>query len=189
MTDFDTFIQKTILDNSTIEPNENGYTFSDLVLGDGSAAYGKQVVSYIKMPIKSKDESKMTRVKFAQQNPETVQKIELLCEHLQVLDRSCNDLNDIFNFSNYTASSGHSQKNSMILLYWVLQQFMSWPKKPQFNSIEEVEDSLIYFANRVQPKAASFARAGLMHTCNPVKFATLKDVENYQHEFSRTFPG
>lgn len=178
MTNFDTFIRKTILDNTTVEPNEKGISFSDLVLGDGSAAYGKQVVNYIKMSVNSKDSNKMTRLKFAQQDPETAQRIELLCEHLRFLDQICNDLN-----------AEHSQKKSMILLYWVLQQFMSWPKKPQFNSVEEVKDALVYFANRVQPEAASYARAGLMHACDPVKFATLNDVEKYQHEFARTFRG
>jgi hypothetical protein len=101
MTNFDTFIQKTILDNATIEPNEKGISFSDLVLGDGSAAYGKQVVNYIKMSVNSKDSNKMTRSKFAQQDPETAQRIELLCEHLRILDQICNDLN-----------AEHSQKKS-----------------------------------------------------------------------------
>ncbi|MBR3851020.1 MAG: hypothetical protein IKJ76_03105 [Fibrobacter sp.] len=185
----DTFLQITILENSTIQNNAAGYSFEQLVCGDKTYAYRKLVEDYIKAPNTVKDENskKFTKAAFRKENPELAQKIELLCEHLKTLEEICNKNVDLFTLNNYVKASNHSAKKSYILLYNILQQFLTWPNKPVLENVDEIKECLVYFANRVKQDMDSYTRYSLMHACNPQKYATTEDVEVYQRKFSRTF--
>jgi hypothetical protein len=195
----DTFLQTTILDNRTLEPSEAGYTFEQLVCGDKTPAYRRLAEKYLKAPNTAKEQQeeqdendekkdeKFTKEKLRKENPELAQQLDLLCEHLKALEKICNKNMDLFTISNYAKARNHSIKKSYILLYNILQQFLTWPNKPQLENVDEVKKYLVYFANRVKQDMDSFTRFGLMHVCNPQRYATTDDTEAYQREFSRTF--
>ena len=44
------FLQTTILENTTIEPNEFKITFAELVCGEDSKTYKQQFINYLKSP-------------------------------------------------------------------------------------------------------------------------------------------
>ncbi len=48
------FLQTTILENTTIEPNEFKITFAELICGEDSKTYKQQFINYLKSPKKSK---------------------------------------------------------------------------------------------------------------------------------------
>ena len=183
----DEFLGITILENRSAIPGGEGIKFSELVCGDKTRAYSDKVISYIKAPHHTKDSNKVTKKAVCGGDPETTKKLKLLWEHLKLLETICNDQVDDFRITNYESTKNHSYKKSQILLYWILQQYLTWPNKPEYQSLEEVKETLIYFANRVKQNLDSFTRYSLMHVCNPEKFETLEDVANYQKKFARTF--
>lgn len=183
----DEFFHETLLDNVSAVPSELEYKFSELVCGDNTQEYRNKVIEFIKAPYHSKDMAKRTKSDVVGGDTETAEKIKLLYKNIKLLEEICNSEFNLFKLSTYIAVKNHSAKNSYILLYWILQQFITWPKKPEFYTVAEIKKAIIYFANRVKKDMVSHTRYNLIHECNPERFATLGDVENYQQEFSTTF--
>ena len=80
-----------------------------------------------------------------------------------------------------------STKKAQILLYWILEQFITWKQKPHFNNVEEVKFSLIYFINRVKPEIDNYIREMALHACDPERFTNINDIQKFKKISSRTF--
>ena len=80
-----------------------------------------------------------------------------------------------------------SSKKTQLLLYWILEQFITWKQKPIFKNVEEIKLSLIYFINRVNPEINSLIRYQYLHACDPERFSTIEDIKKFEKESSRTF--
>ena len=83
---FNQFLQTTILENSTIEPNEFDLTFAELICGKNSKTYKHQFINYLKLPQKSNIKNKQTKEIFAkssEENKELAAKFDLIIQHQQ----------------------------------------------------------------------------------------------------------
>ncbi len=187
MININQFLQTTILENETLEPNELGITFSELICGDNSRTYKQQFINYLKSPKNSKINNKLTKTKFTQTNPQLAQKFDLLIQHLSQLEHTINNFDSLFILYCHSDELTTSSKKAQILLYWILEQFITWKQKPKFYNVEEVKLSLIYFINRVKPETNSYIRHTLLHACSPKRFTNIKDIHQFQAESSRTF--
>lgn len=182
------FLQTTILENTTLKPTKAGYTFSELICGDNSLAYKQQVINYIKSPKQSKDKNKLTKLQINKNNPQTAPKLKILTQHLKALEIAIKESDFSFYITcdeddTLTASS----KKTQLLLYWILEQFITWKQKPIFKNVEEIKLSLIYFINRVKPEINSLIRYQFLHACDPERFSTIEDIKKFEKESSRTF--
>lgn len=67
---FNQFLQTTILENFTIEPNEFDLTFAELICGKNSKTYKHQFINYLKLPQKSNIKNKQTKEIFIKTSEE-----------------------------------------------------------------------------------------------------------------------
>lgn len=190
---FNDFLQTTILENTTIEPTESGITFAELICGDNTRKYKQQFINYLKLPQKSKDENKLTKPKFAklkqnnQDNQKIAKQFDLLIQHLTTLQSAITNSDILFFIGCKVENISTSTKKAQILLYWILEQFITWKDKPHFNNVEEVKFSLIYFINRVKPEIDNYIREMALHACAPQRFASIKDIQKFKEVSSKTF--
>ena len=181
------FLQITLLENTTIEPTESGITFAELICGDNSRVYKQQFINYIKAPQNSKDKNKLTKTKFAEENPKLAEKFNILIQHLSALESAINNFDAIFFLCCLNNELTTSSKKAQTLLYWILEQFITWKQRPKFYNVEEIKISLIYFINRVKPELNSYIRDMALHACAPQRFANIKDIKKFKVDASRTF--
>ena len=181
------FLQIAILGNTTIEPTEAGITFAELICGDNTRTYKQKFIDYVKLPQKSNDNNKQTKSNFAKENPELAEKFDLLLQHLAAFQAAIIDFDVLFIIHCMGEKIPTSTKKAQILLYWILEQFITWKQKPNFNNVEEVKSSLIYFINRVKPEINSIIREMALHACAPQRFASIKDIQKFKTNSSRTF--
>ena len=187
---FNQFLQTTILENSTIEPNEFDLTFAELICGKNSKTYKHQFINYLKLPQKSNIKNKQTKEIFAkssEENKELAAKFDLIIQHLTALQTAIDNFDILFIINCKVENISTSSKKAQILLYWILEQFITWKQKPHFNNVEEVKFSLIYFINRVKPEIDNYLREMALHACNPERFASINDIQKFQKISSRTF--
>ena len=184
------FLQTTILENTTIEPNEFKITFAELICGEDSKTYKQQFINYLKSPKKSNLKNKQTKeifIKTSEENKKLAQKFDLLIQHLTILQTAIHNFDHSFNINNMGEKTQTSTKKAQILLYWILEQFITWKQKPHFNNVEEVKFSLIYFINRVKPEIDNYIREMALHACNPERFTNINDIQKFKKVSSRTF--
>ena len=181
-----TFLQTTLLENTTIEPTESGITFSELICGDNKT-YSQLFINYLKSPQKTKIKNKPTKTQLTKDHPELAKKFKLLNQHLTALRIAINEFDRSFIFECLDEDSTSSTKKSHLLLYWILQQFITWKQKPIFNNVEEIKTLLIHFINRVKPEIKSDIRLMALHACAPQQFTCYEDIKKFQLKSSRTF--
>ncbi len=64
-------------------------------------------------------------------------------------------------------------RRDLKLIYSIFERFLSWPKRPKFNSLAEVKAALVDFILKVRKDSPAQVRNGLLHLCNPEKFTNM----------------
>ena len=64
-------------------------------------------------------------------------------------------------------------RKDLKLIYSTFERFLSWPKRPKFNSLAEVKAALVDFILKVRKDSPAQVRNGLLHLCNPEKFTNM----------------
>lgn len=64
-------------------------------------------------------------------------------------------------------------RKDLKLIYSTFERFLSWPKRPKFNTLAEVKTALVNFILKVRKDSPAQVRNGLLHLCNPEKFTNM----------------
>ena len=64
-------------------------------------------------------------------------------------------------------------RRDLKLIYSTFERFLSWPKRPKFNTLAEVKAALVNFILKVRKDSPAQVRNGLLHLCNPEKFTNM----------------
>ena len=64
-------------------------------------------------------------------------------------------------------------RRDLKLIYSTFERFLSWPKRPKFNTLAEVKVALVNFILKVRKDSPAQVRNGLLHLCNPEKFTNM----------------
>ena len=64
-------------------------------------------------------------------------------------------------------------RKDLKLIYSTFERFLSWPKRPKFNTLAEVKAALVNFILKVRKDSPAQVRNGLLHLCNPEKFTNM----------------
>ena len=64
-------------------------------------------------------------------------------------------------------------RKDLKLIYSTFERFLSWPKRPKFNTLAEVKVALVNFILKVRKDSPAQVRNGLLHLCNPDKFTNM----------------
>ena len=84
-------------------------------------------------------------------------------------------------------------KKELLLVFSILHRFVTWAKKPEFSTIEEVKAALVEFVFKSKKNCDAPVRNGLLHFCNPDKYIGIysfeKKAELVEHysEFLRDY--
>ena len=70
-----------------------------------------------------------------------------------------------------------SRKKDVMLLSAILYRFMTWPNKPEFETVEEVKAAFIEYIFKTKKDCEAPVRNGLLHFCNPDKYINVYSYE------------
>ena len=70
-----------------------------------------------------------------------------------------------------------SRKKDVVLLNAILYRFMTWPNKPEFETVEEVKAAFIEYIFKTKKGCEAPVRNGLLHFCNPDKYINMYSYE------------
>ena len=65
------------------------------------------------------------------------------------------------------------RKKDILLLDAIFHRFMSWPTRPEYNSVEEVKLALIDFVFKSKKQSDAPIRNGLLHFCDPDRYINM----------------
>lgn len=78
--------------------------------------------------------------------------------------------------------SSRDLAKNLVLMYCILERFLSWPNRPVFNSVDEVKNKLIHYVFKERKESEAPIRNGLLHLCDPDKY-----INFYSYEEKVTF--
>lgn len=64
-------------------------------------------------------------------------------------------------------------RRDLKLIYSIFERFLSWPRRPKFNTVAEVKAALVDFILKVRKDSSAQVRNGLLHLCDPDKFTNM----------------
>ena len=64
-------------------------------------------------------------------------------------------------------------RRDLKLIYSTFERFLSWPRRPKFNTVAEVKAALVDFILKVRKDSSAQVRNGLLHLCDPDKFTNM----------------
>ena len=64
-------------------------------------------------------------------------------------------------------------RRDLKLIYSTFERFLSWPRRPKFNTVAEVKAALVDFILKVSKDSSAQVRNGLLHLCDPDKFTNM----------------
>ena len=64
-------------------------------------------------------------------------------------------------------------RKDLKLIYSIFERFLSWPRRPKFNTVAEVKAALVDFILKVRKDSSAQVRNGLLHLCDPDKFTNM----------------
>lgn len=64
-------------------------------------------------------------------------------------------------------------RKDLKLIYSTFERFLSWPRRPKFNTVAEVKAALVDFILKVRKDSSAQVRNGLLHLCDPDKFTNM----------------
>lgn len=68
-------------------------------------------------------------------------------------------------------------KKELLLIYSILYRFMTWPKKPEFQNVDQVKSALIDFIFKTRIDLDAPIRNGLLHLCDPDMYINIYSYE------------
>ncbi len=68
---------------------------------------------------------------------------------------------------------GLGMRRDLKLIYSTFERFLSWPRRPKFNTVAEVKAALVDFILKVRKDSSAQVRNGLLHLCDPDKFTNM----------------
>lgn len=87
----------------------------------------------------------------------------------------------------YAHISAMGLKKELLLIYFILHRFVTWPKKPEFQNVNEIKSAMIDFIFKTRIDLNAPVRNGLLHLCDPHNYINIYDYEEkmewiYQHD-------
>ena len=64
-------------------------------------------------------------------------------------------------------------RRDLKLIYSIFERFLSWPRRPKFNTVAEVKAALVDYILKVRKDSSAQVRNGLLHLCDPDKFTNM----------------
>jgi hypothetical protein len=75
-------------------------------------------------------------------------------------------------------TSDFGVKNDLALVFAIFHRFVTWPTKPQFNSVNQVKAALVEFVFKSKKNSGAPVRNGLLHLCDPDKYISWYSFES-----------